>query len=130
MRRCMTRSKARRAVRRLTSTPARGTNNWHGQLYGTYANNLLNASPFFFNQAYQLTQQGIGVFPQFAWSTPGFVAGTPESQPAALSKPTSSSFLPPTSAACNEDQCNGTLRDDRPHRAYRRSQRHRPLRCR
>ena len=41
-----------------------GTNNWHGQVYGTYANNLMNASPFFFNQAYQLTQQGIGVFPQ------------------------------------------------------------------
>src|SRR6202044_2682805 len=41
-----------------------GTNNWHGQLYGGYANNLLNASPFFFNQAYQLTQQGIGVFPR------------------------------------------------------------------
>ena len=34
-----------------------GTNNWHGQLYGTYANNLMNASPFFFNQAYQLTEQ-------------------------------------------------------------------------
>jgi hypothetical protein len=41
-----------------------GTNNWHGQLYGSYANNLLNASPYFFNQAYQLTQNGIGVFPQ------------------------------------------------------------------
>jgi len=41
-----------------------GTNNWHGQLYGSYANNLLNASPYFFNQAYQLAQQGIGVFPQ------------------------------------------------------------------
>jgi Carboxypeptidase regulatory-like domain len=41
-----------------------GTNNWHGQLYGTYANNLLNASPYFFNQAYQLTQDGIGVFPR------------------------------------------------------------------
>jgi hypothetical protein len=41
-----------------------GTNNWHGQFYGSYANNLMNASPFFFNQAYQLTQQGIGVFPQ------------------------------------------------------------------
>ena len=41
-----------------------GTNDWHGQLYGTYANNLMNASPFFFNQAYQLAQQGIGVFPQ------------------------------------------------------------------
>ncbi len=41
-----------------------GTNNWHGQLYGSYANNLMNASPFFFNQAYQLTQAGIGVFPE------------------------------------------------------------------
>jgi hypothetical protein len=41
-----------------------GTNDWHGQLYGTYANNLMNASPFFFNQAYQLTKVGIGVFPQ------------------------------------------------------------------
>jgi hypothetical protein len=40
-----------------------GTNNWHGQLYGSYANNLLNASPFFFNQDYQLAQNGIGVFP-------------------------------------------------------------------
>lgn len=43
---------------------ATGTNNWHGQYYGSYANNLLNASPFFFNQAYQLTQVGIGVFPK------------------------------------------------------------------
>ena len=60
-----------------------GTNNWHGQLYGSYANNLLNASPFFFNQDYQLTQQGIGVFPQSMvnpwlrrWST-GFTVGGP-----------------------------------------------------
>jgi hypothetical protein len=41
-----------------------GTNDWHGQLYGTYANNLMNASPFFFNQAYRLTEEGIGVFPK------------------------------------------------------------------
>ncbi len=41
-----------------------GTNNWHGQLYGNYANNMMNASPFFFNQAYRLAQEGIGVFPQ------------------------------------------------------------------
>ena len=60
-----------------------GTNVWHGQLYGTYANNLLNASPFFFNQAYQLGTQGIGVFPQSMvnpwlrrWST-GISAGGP-----------------------------------------------------
>ena len=43
---------------------ATGTNNWHGQLYGAYANNLMNASPFFFNQAYQMAQNGVGVFPR------------------------------------------------------------------
>jgi Carboxypeptidase regulatory-like domain len=60
-----------------------GTNTWHGELYGTYANNMMNASPFFFNQAYQLTQQGIGVFPRSMvnpwlrrWST-GITAGGP-----------------------------------------------------
>ena len=41
-----------------------GTNTWHGQLYGTYANNLINASPFFFNQQYQLATEGIGTFPE------------------------------------------------------------------
>ena len=41
-----------------------GTNTWHGQLYGTYANNLINASPFFFNQQYQLATEGIGTFPK------------------------------------------------------------------
>jgi hypothetical protein len=41
-----------------------GTNNWHGQLYGTYANNLLNGAPYFFNQNYQLHLNGVGVFPQ------------------------------------------------------------------
>jgi hypothetical protein len=60
-----------------------GTNNWHGQLYGSYANNQLNASPFFFNQDYQLGLQGIGVFPQSMvnpfvrrWSA-GVTAGGP-----------------------------------------------------
>ncbi len=60
-----------------------GTNNWHGQLYGSYANNMMNASPYFFNQAYQLTQQGIGVFPKSMvnpwlrrWNS-GFTAGGP-----------------------------------------------------
>lgn len=43
---------------------ATGTNNWHGQFYGAYADNSMNASPFFFNQAYQLSTIGIGVFPQ------------------------------------------------------------------
>ncbi len=42
---------------------ATGTNNWHGQLFGSYANGDMNASPYFFSQAYQLAQQGVGVFP-------------------------------------------------------------------
>jgi len=41
-----------------------GTNTWHGQLYGTYANNMINASPFFFNQQYQLATEGVGTFPE------------------------------------------------------------------
>jgi len=60
-----------------------GTNNWHGQVYGSYANNLINASPFFFNQNYQLATQGVGVFPQSMvnpwlrrWSA-GVTAGGP-----------------------------------------------------
>lgn len=62
---------------------ATGTNNWHGQVYGTFANNSLNASPYFFNQDYQLSQQGVGVFPRSMvnpyldrWST-GFTLGGP-----------------------------------------------------
>jgi Carboxypeptidase regulatory-like domain len=41
-----------------------GTNNWHGGVYGTFANNALNASPYFFNQSYVLGQNGVGFFPQ------------------------------------------------------------------
>jgi hypothetical protein len=62
---------------------ATGTNKWHGQAYGTYANNGMNAAPFFFNQAYQLAQQGVGVFPRSMinpwlqrWSA-GFTVGGP-----------------------------------------------------
>ncbi len=62
---------------------ASGTNHWHGQGYGSFANNSLNASPFFFNQAYQLGQQGVGVFPASMvnpylnrWSA-GFTVGGP-----------------------------------------------------
>src|SRR5665213_160287 len=36
----------------IDANTATGTNKWHGQLYGSYANNAMNASPFFFNQAY------------------------------------------------------------------------------
>ncbi len=40
-----------------------GSNSFHGQLYGTFANNSLNADPLFFKQEALLTQQGIGAFP-------------------------------------------------------------------
>ena len=40
-----------------------GTNSFHGQVYGDLAENTLNAAPYFFNQQYQLAQQGIGAFP-------------------------------------------------------------------
>jgi Carboxypeptidase regulatory-like domain/TonB dependent receptor len=59
-----------------------GTNQIHGQVYGTFANNSLNASPFFFNQEYQLSQQGVGYFPEslanpalHRWTTGGAVGG-------------------------------------------------------
>jgi hypothetical protein len=41
-----------------------GTNTFHGQLYGTFANNALNADPFFFKQQALLKQNlSIGSFP-------------------------------------------------------------------
>jgi hypothetical protein len=41
-----------------------GTNSIHGQVYGSYADNYANADPFFFKQAYLLTQQqNVGSFP-------------------------------------------------------------------
>ena len=49
----------------IDANTATGTNTWHGSVYGTFANNDLNANPFFFNQQYELTaQDGIGTFPQ------------------------------------------------------------------
>jgi hypothetical protein len=66
----------------IDANTATGTNKWHGQLYGSYANNALNASPFFFNQAYRLAQQGEGSFPESMvnpflrrWTTGGTVGG-------------------------------------------------------
>jgi Carboxypeptidase regulatory-like domain len=59
-----------------------GTNLFHGQLYGTFANNSLNADPFFFKQSYLLATEGIGAFPEslanpelHRWSTGGEVGG-------------------------------------------------------
>jgi hypothetical protein len=49
----------------IDANTATGSNDWHGMVYGTFANNSMNANPFFFNQEYELTaQQGIGSFPQ------------------------------------------------------------------
>lgn len=43
---------------------ATGSNQFHGQMYGTFANNSMNAAPFFFKQDYLLAQQGVGAFPR------------------------------------------------------------------
>jgi hypothetical protein len=48
----------------IDANTASGTNTFHGQLYGSFANNSLNASPFFFKQEYLLSNQGIGAFPE------------------------------------------------------------------
>ena len=40
-----------------------GTNKWHGQFYGNFANNAINASQYFFKTDYLLSQNGVGSFP-------------------------------------------------------------------
>jgi Carboxypeptidase regulatory-like domain len=60
-----------------------GTNQWHGQVYGSFANNSLNAAPYFFKQEYLLTEDyGVGAFPEslanpalHRWSTGGTLGG-------------------------------------------------------
>ncbi|HEX4029547.1 MAG TPA: carboxypeptidase regulatory-like domain-containing protein [Terracidiphilus sp.] len=59
-----------------------GTNNWHGKVYGSLADNAWNASPYFFNQQYQLSKEGIGAFPAslanpylHRWTTGGTMGG-------------------------------------------------------
>jgi Carboxypeptidase regulatory-like domain len=59
-----------------------GTNNWHGQAYGTFANNSMNAAPFFYKQQALLAQEGIGAFPEslanpelHRWTTGGTFSG-------------------------------------------------------
>lgn len=59
-----------------------GTNTWHAETYGTFANNSLNAAPFFFNQDYVLATEGVGAFPAsmqnpglHRWSTGATVGG-------------------------------------------------------
>src|SRR5271170_485628 len=66
----------------IDANTATGSNTWHGQVYGTFANNALNAAPYFFNQQYQLSTQGVGAFPQslvnpalHRWTTGGTLGG-------------------------------------------------------
>jgi hypothetical protein len=59
-----------------------GTNQYHGQMYGSFANSALNSSPFFFNQEVVLAEQGVGSFPAslrnpllHRWTTGGTLGG-------------------------------------------------------
>ncbi len=59
-----------------------GTNSLHGQVYGNFADGAWNASPYFFNQQYQLSRQGVGAFPAALlypylnrWTTGGTMGG-------------------------------------------------------
>ena len=59
-----------------------GTNKLHGQIYGNFADGAWNASPYFFNQQYQLSKQGVGAFPEslvhpflHRWTTGGTMGG-------------------------------------------------------
>lgn len=61
---------------------ATGSNAYHGEIYGSLANNSLNAAPYFFNQEYQLATQGVGAFPQslvnpalHRWTAGGTIGG-------------------------------------------------------
>jgi hypothetical protein len=67
----------------IDANTASGTNAFHGQMYGSFANASLNGSPFFFKQDYLLATVGEGAFPEalanpalHRWST-GFTAGGP-----------------------------------------------------
>ncbi len=59
-----------------------GSNDWHGQVFGTFANNSMNSAPYFFKQQYELAEQGVGAFPQslvipplHRWTTGATVGG-------------------------------------------------------
>ena len=66
----------------IDANTASGTNSFHGQMYGSFANNALNAAPFFFRQDYVLATQGVGAFPEalanptlHRWSTGATLGG-------------------------------------------------------
>ncbi len=46
----------------IDASTASGTNKWHGQIYGNFANNSMNASPYFFKQSYLLAQNYPGSY--------------------------------------------------------------------
>jgi hypothetical protein len=48
----------------IDANTASGTNAFHGQMYGSFANSALNAAPYFFRQEYVLATQGVGAFPE------------------------------------------------------------------
>jgi hypothetical protein len=59
-----------------------GTNSFHGQIYGSIANNAMNSAPFFFRQDAILAEQGVGEFPSslanpalHRWTTGGTLGG-------------------------------------------------------
>ena len=66
----------------IDANTATGTNKFHGSIYGGFANNSLNADPFFFKQDALEAQQGVGAFPTYLsnpalhrWSTGGTLGG-------------------------------------------------------
>jgi hypothetical protein len=67
----------------IDANTASGTNSYHGKIYGSFANNSLNAAPFFFKQAYLLSvQDNVGAFPAslanpalHRWTTGGTLGG-------------------------------------------------------
>jgi hypothetical protein len=66
----------------IDANTSTGTNGFHGQMYGSFANTSLNTSPFFFRQAALLTTQGVGSFPMslanpqlHRWTTGGTLGG-------------------------------------------------------
>jgi hypothetical protein len=59
-----------------------GTNKMHGDIYGYDSGNYINAAPYFFKQAYLLSQAGIGSFPEILenpaihrWTAGGTLGG-------------------------------------------------------
>jgi hypothetical protein len=66
----------------IDANTATGSNKWHGQMYGSFANNALNSAPFFFKQAYLEGQGGSGYFPAslvnpelHRWTAGGAIGG-------------------------------------------------------